>query len=69
MSDDLSEHILIVDDDVQLRRMLRRFLEDEGFSVSEAADAEGTHRTLNSRKVDLITLDLGLGRADGVDFR
>lgn len=68
MSDDLSEHILIVDDDVQLRRMLRRFLEDEGFSVSEAADAEGTHRTLNSRKVDLITLDLGLGRADGLSI-
>ena len=59
------QHILIVDDDVQIRRMLRRCLEDEGYRVSESADAEGVASALND-SIDLITLDLNLGRADGL---
>jgi len=58
-------HILIVDDDEKVRRMLRRCLEDEGYRVSEAADGTGVAAALGAG-VDLITLDLNLGQADGL---
>lgn len=59
------QHILVVDDDAQIRRMLRRCLEDEGYRVSESADGTDVEKALNSG-VDLVTLDLNLGRADGL---
>ncbi|OYX09818.1 MAG: DNA-binding response regulator [Rhizobiales bacterium 32-66-8] len=58
-------HILIVDDDAPVRRLLRRCLEDEGYRVSEAMDQPGVDRIL-ADGVDLITLDLNLGRTDGL---
>jgi DNA-binding response OmpR family regulator len=60
-----SHHILVVDDDAQIRRMLRRCLEDEGYRVSESADGENIESTLRTG-LDLVTLDLNLGRADGL---
>lgn len=60
-------HILIVDDDEQVRRMLRRCLEDEGYRVSEAIDQPGVDSALASG-IDLITLDLNLGRSDGLSI-
>lgn len=60
-------HILIVDDDEQVRRMLRRCFEGEGYRVSEAQDQDGVDEVLSSG-VDLITLDLNLGRTDGLSI-
>ena len=60
-----SHHILVVDDDAQIRRMLRRCLEDEGYRVSESVDGENIESTLRT-DLDLVTLDLNLGRADGL---
>ena len=62
----MADHILIVDDDASIRKMLRRSLEDEGYRVSEAADAEATHRSMAAADIDLITLDLNLGSSDGL---
>ena len=45
--------------------MLRRCLEDEGYRVSESADGENIETTLRAG-LDLVTLDLNLGRADGL---
>lgn len=61
-----ASHILVVDDDPQIRRMLRRSLEDEGYRVSEAADGADVHRLMQTEQFDLITLDLNLGRSDGL---
>ncbi|WP_332690391.1 response regulator [Devosia sp.] len=58
-------HILVVDDDDQVRRMLRRCFEDEGYRVSEAADQPGVDAAL-ATGIDLITLDLNLGGTDGL---
>jgi len=59
------QHILVVDDDAQIRRLLRRCLEDEGFRVSESGDGADIETALQGG-VDLVTLDLNLGRADGL---
>lgn len=64
---DNQHHILIVDDDEQVRRMLRRCFEGEGYRVSEAQDQDGVDHLLSSG-VDLITLDLNLGRTDGLSI-
>lgn len=60
-----SHHILVVDDDAQIRRMLRRCLEDEGYRVSESSGGEGIETALRSG-LDLVTLDLNLGHEDGL---
>ena len=64
---DRQRHILIVDDDGQIRRMLRRCFEDEGFAVSEATEQAGVDAAL-ATGVDLITLDLNLGGTDGLSI-
>ena len=52
--------MLIIDDEVQIRRFLRAGFELEEFSVAEAANAEEGLRAATLRPADLIVLDLGL---------
>jgi DNA-binding response OmpR family regulator len=61
-------HILIVDDDPKVRTLLRRCFEGEGFGVSEATDGAGLLACLDKQPVSLITLDLNLGRENGLDL-
>ena len=61
-------HILVVDDDSKVRTLLRRCFEAEGFAVSEAADGDGVRAALKRDPVTLITLDLNLGRENGLDL-
>ena len=60
-----SPNILVVDDDLRLREMLRKYLESEGFAVSLAADGAGMRRALE-RPTDLILLDLVMPGEDGL---
>lgn len=64
---DPQRHILIVDDDDQIRRMLRRCFEDEGYRVSEATAQAGVDAAL-ATGVDLMTLDLNLDGTDGLSI-
>jgi two-component system, OmpR family, KDP operon response regulator KdpE len=57
--------ILVVDDEPQLRRLLRATLTAEGFRVIEADTARRALIEAASHKPDLILLDLGLPDADG----
>jgi DNA-binding response OmpR family regulator len=57
--------VLIVDDEAEVRALLRSGLEPEGFSVSEAEDGAGLMAQLDSKPVDLITLDVRLSGEDG----
>jgi DNA-binding response OmpR family regulator len=61
-------HILVVDDDPKVRTLLRRCLEGEGFAVSEASDGAGLVACLDRHPVSLITLDLNLGKENGLDL-
>ncbi len=60
--------ILILEDDDGLRTSLRLVLEDEGYAVVEAADAEVALRTVEDSGVDLMLVDLMLGGMDGFSF-
>lgn len=46
MTTSRAPHILAVDDDEKVRRMLRRCLEDKGYRVSEATDGPGVQEHL-----------------------
>jgi two-component system, OmpR family, response regulator len=61
-------HILIVDDEAEVRRLLEAGLKAEGYAVSEAADGAGLLAVLEKRPVDLITLDVRLGGEDGFNL-
>ncbi len=61
-------HILIVDDDLKIRTLLRRCFEGEGFAVSEAKDGAELRACLERHPITLITLDLNLGKENGLDL-
>lgn len=65
MSDSLTA--LVVEDDEKIRRVLRNVLEDDGFTVFEAEDADAALQLLTSRPLDMITLDIQLGKDSGMD--
>jgi two-component system, OmpR family, KDP operon response regulator KdpE len=58
--------ILVIDDEVQMRRMLRISLEAAGYRVWEAESAEQGLVEAASRKPDVVVLDLSLPDGDGV---
>lgn len=60
--------ILVVDDDPDIRSLLRVCLEAEGAHVVEASDATGALALVQAGGIDLIALDLGLGAYDGFDL-
>ncbi len=61
------EHILVVDDDPKVRNLLSRCLTGEGFTVLEAEDEPQALELANCTRLDLITLDINLGRGDGFE--
>lgn len=60
------KHILVVDDDDRLRHLIERYLKEEGFSVSTAADAVAMDKKLSREHIDLIILDVMLPGEDGI---
>jgi len=59
--------VVVIDDEVQLRRLLRVSLEANGYKVFEAADGQRGLEEVAARKPDLVVLDLGLPDMEGVD--
>jgi len=60
-------HILIVDDERAIRRLLGLYLRDAGFTVVEAADGADAIAQVRRGGVDLVLLDLMLPGKDGFD--
>lgn len=58
-------NVLIVDDEVEVRTLLREYFELEGYRVSEAGDGTGLREHLAKHPVTLITLDVNLPGQDG----
>ena len=63
---DEGEKILIVDDDVRLRRLLERFLGEQGYRVRAVEDVAQMDRLLAREIYSLIVLDLMLPGEDGM---
>lgn len=61
-------HILVVDDDQAIRTMLRRYLVEEGFRVSEAADGAAMRLVFERDPPDLVLLDLVMPGEDGLSL-
>jgi two-component system phosphate regulon response regulator OmpR len=61
-------HILVVDDDTRLRDLLRKYLADNGFRVSAAADAAEARKALASFDFDLMVLDLMMPGETGLEL-
>ena len=63
-----NDKILIVDDDLRIRDLLRRYLTQEGFDVVQAEDGKALTRILLREAVDLIVLDLMMPGEDGLSI-
>jgi two-component system OmpR family response regulator len=63
---DRSAHILVVDDDREIRSLLSKFLAKNGLRVSVAADGREMRRVLEEAKIDLIVLDIMLPGDSGL---
>lgn len=66
----MSEHIhriLVVDDEERIRRLLKMYLEKEGYAIEEAEDGEQAIRLASASDYDLILLDVMLPGIDGIE--
>jgi two-component system nitrogen regulation response regulator NtrX len=59
-------YILVVDDEPDIRRLVKDILEDEGYEASVAEDAEAARAARRMRRPDLILLDIWLPGTDGI---
>lgn len=59
-------HILIVEDEAEMRNAVSEYLVLRGYSVSTAADGGEMRQRLSEATVDLVLLDLGLPGEDGI---
>jgi len=63
-----SAHILVVDDDLRLRGLLQRYLQENGFIVSAAKDAETARLFLSQYQFDLLIVDVMMPNESGIEF-
>jgi len=61
-------HVLVVDDDDRLRELLRRYLADNGFLVTTAANAAEARARLRTLSFDVMVLDVMMPGEDGMAF-
>jgi len=59
--------VLVVDDEAQIRVVLRAYLEREGYTVAEAATGKEALALAGTSRPDLVLLDIGLPDLDGLE--
>jgi len=64
----MSQRILVVDDDTELRALLTSYLGDQGYAVSAVEDGPAMRNTLAQSEFDLVILDLMLPGEDGLQL-
>lgn len=65
---DDAAHILVVDDDTRIRELLSRYLTEQGFRVSTAADAAEARRKLEGIDFDLLVVDVMMPGESGLSL-
>jgi two-component system, OmpR family, response regulator len=66
MPETLDAHILVIDDDPQIRALLQEYLGENGLRVSAASSGEQMSQILHDEAIDLVVLDLRLSGEDGM---
>lgn len=61
-------HILVIDDDARLRSLLQRYLQENGFAVTGAKDAENARMFLKQYCFDLLIVDVMMPNETGIEF-
>ncbi|WP_066504088.1 response regulator transcription factor [Abyssisolibacter fermentans] len=64
----MNKKILIVEDDVEISNMVKKYLTKEGFDVKTAFDGESALKVFSEDSFDIILLDLMLPKINGMDF-
>ena len=59
-------HVLVVDDEPDIREVVKDILEDEGFIVSTAENAEAARQARRQRRPDVVLLDIWMPDTDGI---
>src|SRR6266540_998174 len=65
---DSSPHVLVVDDDREIRDLVAKFLTRHGCRATTVADGKEMRRALADRRIDLVVLDLMLPGEDGLSL-
>jgi two-component system phosphate regulon response regulator OmpR len=65
---DNAPHVLVVDDDQKIRDLLRRYLTENGFRVTPAADAAAARAAMRGLTFDIILLDVMMPGENGLDL-
>ncbi|WP_165855700.1 response regulator [Marinobacter sp. JSM 1782161] len=60
--------ILLIEDEIELASILGEYLHQHGFEVTHLTDGHLATQTILSHPWDMVLLDLGLPRADGIDI-
>jgi len=68
LKNDTLKHILIVDDDPDLRELMADYLKNSGYEVSVSGDGNEMRMALAEQEIDLLTLDLMLPGEDGLSL-
>ena len=61
------KRILIIDDDTQLRQMLRQLLERQGYEVADAPDGREAMKLYRRSPADLIITDIIMPEKEGIE--
>ncbi|UCE48272.1 MAG: response regulator [Phycisphaerales bacterium] len=59
--------ILVIEDDVEFRKMLRRMLERAGYEITEAADGKEGMRLFRAAPTDLVITDILMPEQEGIE--
>lgn len=62
----MKRNILIIEDDIKIRFLLRDYLKKEDFQVYEASDGDEGLNLFKNNKIDLILLDIMMPKVDGI---
>jgi DNA-binding response OmpR family regulator len=61
-------HILVVDDEPEIRNLVQEILEDEGYSVDAADGGDAARKSVRERRPDLVLLDIWMPDVDGISL-
>src|SRR3546814_18116256 len=59
-------HLLLVDDERSIREPLAKFLEKQGFRITQAGDADAARTRLAAYSIDIVILDIMMPGEDGI---